>query len=89
MERDFETNSSHYCSSRTALWCPICGAKENQGCKPVDGVRFESHNNYALGTVPRPVITTEPWESPTKWGNGPAPKGKGDRPKWTPKNWVN
>ena len=61
-ERDSETNSSHYCTSRTALWCSVCGAKENQGCTPVKGLRFTGHNLYALGQMSRPVLTPTYWE---------------------------
>jgi hypothetical protein len=63
MERDFETNSSHLCTSRTALWCPICGAAAGQGCSPVKGLRFAGHNLYALGqvrTVQFPGLSGEP-----------------------------
>jgi hypothetical protein len=59
MERDFETNSSHLVPSRTTLWCPVCGAEEGKGCKPVKGLRFASHDAYATGTVIRPVILPE------------------------------
>ena len=67
MERDFETNSSHYVTSRVALWCPICGAAAGQGCKPVKGLRFHGHNIYALGQESRQPsateFTTEFWKS--------------------------
>jgi hypothetical protein len=55
MERDFETNSSHLVTSRTALWCPVCGAKENQGCHEVKGLRFSGHNLYAVGQTFQPI----------------------------------
>jgi hypothetical protein len=80
---DFEVNSSHYVSSRLSLWCPVCGAKENQPCKTHQGNRFDSHNAYALGTVPRPVIQLVDASVPT------ARKDAGNRPKWTPQKWVN
>ena len=81
MGMDYETNSSHYASSRTALWCPVCGAKEGQGCTYVAGLRFHGHNNYALG-VPRPTV-----QIPTQWEPTPVRK---DAPKrgWTPGGWV-
>ena len=60
MERE-ETNSSHYVASRTALWCPICGAKENHGCTPVKGLRFSGHNLSATGQVSRPALTPSFW----------------------------
>ena len=62
MERE-ETNSSHYVASRTALWCPICGAKENHGCTPVKGLRFSGHNLSATGQVSRPALTPSFWET--------------------------
>lgn len=82
MERDYETNSSHYCTSRISLWCPVCGAKENQGCNAVGGLRYASHDAYATGQVPRPVIV------PSFWETAPARKDVGNRPKWTPKQWT-
>ena len=62
MERDFETNSSHYVTSRVALWCPICGAAAGQGCKPVKGLRFHGHNIYALGQEVRQPLTPAYYE---------------------------
>jgi hypothetical protein len=82
MEREFESNSSHLCTSRTSLWCPICGAQENRGCTEAKhgGLRIAYHNAVVTGTVPRPVITPEKWE--------PAAVKK-DAPKkgWSPKGW--
>jgi len=76
-----ETNSSHYVMSRTALWCPICGAKENQGCTPVKGLRFAGHNIYALGQEVRHTLT------PTYWEPTPARK---DAPNTSRRRlWVN
>ena len=63
MEREPEVNNSHYVMSRTALWCPICGAKENQGCTTVKGLRFQGHNLSATGQVSRPVLTPSFWET--------------------------
>jgi hypothetical protein len=79
MSMDYETNSSHYASSRTALWCPICGAKEGQGCTEVKGLRFSSHNSFA---VSRPVLTPAIWE--------PTPARK-DKPRLSLglRGWVN
>jgi hypothetical protein len=57
-------NSSHYASSRIALWCPVCGAKEGQGCTYVEGLRFHGHNNYAVA-APRPVQVPAAWEPMT------------------------
>lgn len=78
---DYESSSSRYVSSRLSLWCPICGARENQGCKVKPGILFDSHNAIVLGTVPRPVIGVEVDYTPRL-----APK---DRPKWNPKTWTN
>jgi hypothetical protein len=72
-------NSSHYANSRTALWCPVCGAAEGRGCTEVKGLRFSSHNSFAVSTH---VLTPSYWE--------PAPVRKdAPRPKWTPNRWVN
>jgi hypothetical protein len=62
MERNFESNSSHLCTSRTALWCPICGAAAGQGCTFVKGLRFTGHNIYALGQQVRQPLTPTYWE---------------------------
>jgi hypothetical protein len=80
MERE-ETNNSHYAPNRMALWCPVCGAREGQGCTYVEGLRFHGHNNYALG-VPRPTV-----QIPMQWEPTPVRK---DAPKrgWTPGGWV-
>ena len=59
IERD---ESTRYVPSRLSLWCPICGARENQACKEVKGLfmlRYAAHNMYALGQVPGPQIQLE------------------------------
>jgi hypothetical protein len=76
MERE---DSSRYVNSRISLWCSVCGAQEGHGCKPVGGLRFKSHDENALGTVPRPVIPVE-WVTPRK--DAPA------RKPYTPRGWV-
>lgn len=53
MEIEVQT---HLCTSRLSLWCPVCGAREGQGCTPVKGLRFESHNTHAISFVARPYI---------------------------------
>jgi hypothetical protein len=88
-----ETNSSHYVPNRLSLWCPVCGAAEGKGCIPVKhaGHRMDSHNAYALGTVPRPVIPVEwvttPERKDSRLNISPARK---DAPKkaWTPNGWI-
>jgi hypothetical protein len=89
--------STRYVSSRLSLWCPICGAKEGQSCKPVNGLRFASHDAYALGQVPRPVMIPDSWDNPMRQ---PVTRHKyranvsmeeavpANRPKWTPQKWV-
>ncbi len=80
---DFE-NTLRYVPNRTSLWCPMCGAKENQGCTEVKGLfslRFASHNAIATGTVNRSVTIPAAWEAPV-------PKGPANRPKWTPERWT-
>lgn len=79
MERE-ETNSSHLCTSRTALWCPICGAAEGKGCTPVKGLRFAGHNLSATGYL-RPEIPAA-WEPTVARKDAP-------RAKWAVKGWVN
>jgi hypothetical protein len=80
MEHDFETNSSHFCTSRTSLWCPVCGAKEGQGCTYVKGLRFSAHNANVIGPVPREQ------DEPVSF---PARRMQDYRPKRTPNRWVN
>jgi|GEM_PF-3698730 hypothetical protein len=72
MERE-ETNSSHYAASRISMWCPVCGAREGQGCTYVEGLRFHGHNNYALG-VPRPTV-----QIPTQWATTMRPRRANER----------
>ena len=72
MERDFETNSSHFCTSRTSLWCPVCGAKEGQGCTAVHGLRFTGHDAYAMGAY-RPLATPAAWEPMQARKDAPRP----------------
>jgi hypothetical protein len=79
---DREENS-HYVPSRISLWCPVCGASAGQGCTVVKGefmLRYASHNQYALGPVPRPQIQLEPLLATT-------PRGPGNKPRWTPQKW--
>ena len=82
MEREEVT---HFVHSRLSLWCPVCGAGQNQGCKPVGGLRFRSHDEIATGTVPRPAPEpyTPTWEAKPARKDAPRPKG------WTPGGWTN
>ena len=80
---DFES-TSRYVPSRLSLWCPVCGAKEGQPCKAVKEdltLRMSSHNNYALGTVPRSVTKSDalPYQQT---------KIPENRPRWTQSRWV-
>jgi hypothetical protein len=79
MERDYESNSSHLCTSRTSLWCPICGAVEGRSCTEVEGLRFSGHNLHALG-APKPVQIPTAWEPTVARKDAP-------RPGWTPAGW--
>lgn len=95
MSMDYETNSSHYATSRTALWCPVCGAKEGQGCTPHNAtitLRYDAHNAVATGTVPRPVIIPPPWgySEQSKDARIPVLPARKDakKPGWTPKGWA-
>ena len=83
MSMDYETNSSHYATSRTALWCPVCGAREGQGCTYIEGLRFHGHNNYTGGTAFKPVQVPAAWEPMQARKDAPRPKG------WTPGGWTN
>lgn len=78
---EHETNSSRLCASRTSLWCSVCGAKEYESCSPVGGLRFGSHDNHALGTVPRPQFQMEAVTPSLR-------DAPGNRPKWTPQRWA-
>lgn len=89
MSMDYETNSSHYASSRTALWCPICGAKEGQGCTAIKGDRFSAHNNAATGNVTRTTTFTRPWETQDFTGRTLDRKDVPNRPKRRPEAWIN
>ena len=82
MERDFETNSSHYVPNRLSLWCPVCGASEGKGCKAVGGLRFESHDAIVFGTVPRPQVQVDFQAPPVRKGPPRNP------PKFIQKRWV-
>jgi hypothetical protein len=99
-ERSYDT-TNRYVSNRLSLWCPICGVQEGKGCKPVGGLRFASHDAYALGTVPKPVILPEAWENPLRQGMHVRHKYKPDVSmgdvvaakkstgvKWAPNGWV-
>ena len=79
MERE-ETNSSHFCTSRTSLWCPVCGAREGQGCTYVKGLRFAAHNVNTIGPSPQEQRETIPFPKRTTLFN---------RPNRTPSRWVN
>ena len=86
MERD---DSSRYVQSRTSLWCSVCGAEEHRGCKPVGSLRFKSHDENALGTVPRPVIPVEWVASPISRRDTPVKKETSRRrPASTPTGWL-
>lgn len=50
-----EYESSKYVPSRISLWCPVCGAREGQGCHPINHVRFTAHDNHARGIFPKPA----------------------------------
>jgi hypothetical protein len=66
--------SSKYVSSRTAVWCPVCGAAEGKGCIAVkkDSLRLANHNAVAMGTVLRPAPQPWDYEEPKKVPlNGP------------------
>ncbi len=107
MERESEFNNSHYVSGRLGVWCPVCGANEGRSCIPSKhiGLRFTHHNQFATGTVPRPVIIPEPWdhaEVPVsrtqlvrhkyKQVDTAGPNGMRrsvTKPGWTPGGWVN
>ncbi len=81
---EFEV-TSRYVPSRLSLWCPVCGAKEGQGCTVVKGNRFDSHNAYAMGTV-RPSHPAP--ENPQHI----IPRAQGHKPRWSAQNkarWVN
>jgi hypothetical protein len=54
--------SMRYVPSRVTLWCPVCGAQANQGCKPVGGNRFSSHDAYATGSVVRSTTISPVFE---------------------------
>lgn len=69
---DYESNSSHLCTNRTSLWCPICGAAEGRGCTQVAGLRFSGHNGFALG-APRPVQVPAAWEPMSARKDAPRP----------------
>jgi hypothetical protein len=88
MEREREEfHNSHYVPSRTSLWCPVCGAKENHGCTPhnaTETLRYGSHNNYANGQVPRQTVVIVPQRIPDIM---PARKDA-KKPGWTPKGWA-
>jgi hypothetical protein len=73
--------SYRYVSNRTSLWCPVCGAGAGQGCKPVGSLRFRSHDETALGVVPRPQISMEVVPPSIR-------EPHGNRPKWTPQRWL-
>lgn len=88
MERDYETNSSHYVPYRTSLWCPICGASEGKGCTEVKGLRFAGHNASVLGSF-RAASPTQNVDTPAYSDFLPARKDA-PRPKgWKPTGWMN
>ena len=78
---------SHFVQSRTALWCPICGAAENKGCTEVKGLRFQGHNGFALGAI-RPAAYTQPFETPAFFDVSYARKDK-TRVSSGLRGWVN
>jgi hypothetical protein len=80
MERDFETNSSHLCTNRLALWCPVCGAKENQVCTHAKGQRFDAHNAHAVTSYAKPYpVGSTPHTAPQRTVE--------NRTNWTQKVW--
>ena len=74
---EYEGVSSRYVPSRISLWCPVCGVGQSQGCKPVGGLRFSSHDAFATGQIVKPVI-------PVEWVSAPAKKVP-----FMSKGWVN
>ncbi len=94
MEREKEEfHNSHYVSSRTSIWCPVCGAPEGNGCRPhtaTQTLRFRSHDETASGTVPRPIMIHPQWSPMSKDARIPILPARKDakRPGWTPKGWM-
>jgi len=81
---DYEVSATRYVSGRLALWCPVCGARENKACTPVNGIQFDSHNAYAAGTIfkpPVPILTGQ-FDSVPDRRDAPVRK-----PGYAPKEW--
>jgi hypothetical protein len=74
MEIEVQT---YLCTSRLSLWCPVCGAREGQGCTPVKGLRFESHNTHAIS-----FVATGMYSKPVGMYGKPQNR-EPFRPKWT------